>query len=745
MIKGTYGYMAPEQVTGGEAVTPRADVYAAAIILWELLTRRRAFQRGALPEMEALRAMAEPRLPALESIRSDVDRTVREALRRALEPRADRRKITAEEMVSILTGVVPLEQGRERLTTLLNLVRNDARAASAQASIAPPAMVPTSAGAGPAPQLFIPQAPKTVDFGSMNSPPLIETTPSRLMHKVSMPPRPSSARMLAATPPSEPSLADTAKVAPAKIPGLDSNAPDPPTPRISSQNIPAAAVVGAGGPQRIPSLELPAVGSGDALRGPGVPPPVPPPRISSAKMQVAAPLEPSVRELLSMPTRPAMPAVSGVHSLVAPPPPNRPASKPQLPAAKAPPGASDPPRRPSAAEQLAAAVPDEMVNALESIAPSRPMSILDSLTDSVPPPSMGRMTSPPDSPRTSKPLKDLTGGLGLRDAIDEIMRASSRGLPAAPLAEAPLAEASLGEASEAAADLDADESSSDKPLQRPTTRVPPDVAQALIGQIPPAPPPMEAPELASTPPEASVATSPPPKDEFANAYDDPEEPVDTVIQPEPLPPPTPRRLTPVVQAPEGRASTPSQPTNAATTTRSDAEVPATAAWLSCRAGVDVVSATARVGAPVARVVEAAGRRSGAARKDRNWRRDGRARARRAHRPRHRRHGRLRAIAGAQAACGCGSTERATRAGRRSGRHEAGGDGVGGPDRLDLGLAVRVGRTGRLRLRRRRPPPRRRRPKRSRPGWASSRRRAHRRADASSSTTRPSRRRQRPSR
>jgi len=105
MIKGTYGYMAPEQVTG-EAISPRADVYAGGIILWELLTKRRAFQRGALPEVEALRAMAEPRLVGLDTIRPDLDRTVRDAVKRALEPRAERRTITAEEMVAVLTAVV---------------------------------------------------------------------------------------------------------------------------------------------------------------------------------------------------------------------------------------------------------------------------------------------------------------------------------------------------------------------------------------------------------------------------------------------------------------------------------------------------------------------------------------------------------------------------------------------------------------------------------------------------------------
>lgn len=124
MIKGTFGYMAPEQVTG-EPVTPRADVYAAGVILWELLARRRAFQRGALPEVEVLRAMAEPKITSLDVLRPDLDKALRDAVRRALEPRSDRRTLTAEEMVSVLRACVSSDHGREGLCAMLDRVRHE--------------------------------------------------------------------------------------------------------------------------------------------------------------------------------------------------------------------------------------------------------------------------------------------------------------------------------------------------------------------------------------------------------------------------------------------------------------------------------------------------------------------------------------------------------------------------------------------------------------------------------------------
>lgn len=464
MIKGTYGYMSPEQVAGGEAVTPRSDVYAAAIILWELLTKRRAFQRGALPEVEALRAMAEPRLPALESIRADVDRSVREALRRALEPRAEKRKITAEEMVSILHGVVPPDQGRERLMALLQLVRNDARAANAVPSVAPPPMPEARRSEPLLPDVVIPGAPKMApDFGPLtlsgNPPPPTQQglgTPSRTIAKAS-PPRPS-------------------------VKGQ------------SSAKFPAAAPA-------VPTTTLSSVGA-----------PAPP----------ATP--PVADGPLSLPTRPAMPAVTAPPPVAPPPQPNRIASRPNLPAVggslPAPlPPPDGPPRTKSAAARLAVSIPPETV---QDPPGERLSSILDGLEHT--------MSLPPDSPRTAAPLKDLTGGLGLRDAIDEIMKSSQRIPVAAPVRDNATPPTGLSGAPEG---------------MRETTRVPAGMTSTLIGVIPPAPPPLSPsgfPHHADASQNEVVTTPPGPvQSDFPNSNDDSlEPPPDTTVVMEPIPVPPPR-------------------------------------------------------------------------------------------------------------------------------------------------------------------------------------------------------------
>lgn len=121
-VKGTYGYLAPEQVAG-ENVTIRADVYAGSLLLWELLARRKAIQRGTMSEVEVLKAMARPEFPSIDAVRPDLDPTLREAVRRGLEINPDERSITAEEMAGLLCSIVKGDEGRATLAQAIARVR----------------------------------------------------------------------------------------------------------------------------------------------------------------------------------------------------------------------------------------------------------------------------------------------------------------------------------------------------------------------------------------------------------------------------------------------------------------------------------------------------------------------------------------------------------------------------------------------------------------------------------------------
>jgi len=80
---GSYGYFAPEQVKQ-QSVGPAADVYAASLVLWELLAGRKAIDRGTMTDAEVLTAMASPKIPLLETVRTDLDRRLLDALKLGL-------------------------------------------------------------------------------------------------------------------------------------------------------------------------------------------------------------------------------------------------------------------------------------------------------------------------------------------------------------------------------------------------------------------------------------------------------------------------------------------------------------------------------------------------------------------------------------------------------------------------------------------------------------------------------------
>ena len=102
---GTPAYMAPEQLAGGE-VTPRSDVYALGLVLYELFTGRRAVEAANMAELVAKRERADITLPS--DIVRDLDTGIERIVMRCLEPDPARRPVSALAVAAALPGGDPL-------------------------------------------------------------------------------------------------------------------------------------------------------------------------------------------------------------------------------------------------------------------------------------------------------------------------------------------------------------------------------------------------------------------------------------------------------------------------------------------------------------------------------------------------------------------------------------------------------------------------------------------------------------
>ncbi len=103
IIKGKYAYMAPEQVRGG-TLTPRTDVFALGIILYEAITYKNPFRRDR-DEMTLIAVSDEaPEVP--KSLRADLPDDLAEIILKALEKDPEKRFESAQDFSEALDASV---------------------------------------------------------------------------------------------------------------------------------------------------------------------------------------------------------------------------------------------------------------------------------------------------------------------------------------------------------------------------------------------------------------------------------------------------------------------------------------------------------------------------------------------------------------------------------------------------------------------------------------------------------------
>lgn len=99
VLRGTISYMAPEAVLG-QAVDHRADLFAAGVILWEMLTNQRLFTGNS--EMEMMHRVRDCRVPPAQRYNSEVPDQCAAIVRKALQPDRHLRFQTAAEFIKVM-------------------------------------------------------------------------------------------------------------------------------------------------------------------------------------------------------------------------------------------------------------------------------------------------------------------------------------------------------------------------------------------------------------------------------------------------------------------------------------------------------------------------------------------------------------------------------------------------------------------------------------------------------------------
>ena len=103
VLKGKFAYMSPEQAEGDE-IDRRSDIFAAGILLWELLTSQRLFKRKTNPE--TVKAVRKASVVPPSKLRADVPKGLDKIVMKALQKRRGARYPWASEMAADLSRLL---------------------------------------------------------------------------------------------------------------------------------------------------------------------------------------------------------------------------------------------------------------------------------------------------------------------------------------------------------------------------------------------------------------------------------------------------------------------------------------------------------------------------------------------------------------------------------------------------------------------------------------------------------------